>query len=137
VAEAVAAAFEDHVQALGVNSEKTDAVTAVREYVSDYLTRRHLARTGFGCPMAALGGDGAREAKPVQEAFAQGTRQVIDMLAAAQTGSPAERRSEAIRLLATIVGAIVMARSVGTDKLGDEILTACRERLTAGKRRSR
>jgi TetR/AcrR family transcriptional regulator, transcriptional repressor for nem operon len=127
-AEAIAAAFDDHVRGLGTNIEKLGPEAAVEDYVGDYLTRRHLTRPGFGCPMAALGGDGAREAKVVQEAFAGGTRKLIDRLAAAQTGAPAERRAAAIRLLATIVGAVVMSRAVGEADLGDEILAASRER---------
>jgi TetR/AcrR family transcriptional repressor of nem operon len=62
---------------------------------------------------------------------------VIDRLATAQTGTPAERRAAAIRLLATIVGAVVMSRAVGEAALGDEILAACRERPAASRDRTR
>ena len=136
-AEAVAKAYEDHLKSLETNASKNGPVAAAQTYAAEYLTQRHAERPGFGCPMAALGPDGAREGKGVREAFTEGTQAVIDKLAAGQSGSPAERRSKAIRLLATLVGAIVMSRAVGDEALGDEILATCREKLSPPAQRSR
>jgi TetR/AcrR family transcriptional repressor of nem operon len=107
----------------------------VTDYVGDYLTR--LWRGRGWVPDGCAGGDGAREAKGARAAFADGTGKLIDMLAAAQTGRPAERRAKAIRLLASLVGAVVIARAVGDDKLGGEVLEACRETAAAPRQRRR
>jgi TetR/AcrR family transcriptional repressor of nem operon len=80
-----------------------------------------MAAVGCGCPIAALGADTAREKVEAQQAFAHGLK---DVLHAAVTSLG--DRAEAIAALATLVGAMVMARAVnGADPdLASEILKA-------------
>jgi TetR/AcrR family transcriptional repressor of nem operon len=54
-----------------------------------------------------------------------------------QSRTPAERRAKAIRTLATLVGAVVIARAVGDGALSEEVLTANREALAVAGPRKR
>ena len=139
VAEAAASAYGDILEGIESKSGKSGAVEAVDEYITQYLSRRHVTKPGFGCPMAALGVEAAREGKAVQQVFAKGTEDLLGKLSAGRNGSAAERRSHALRILATLVGAIVIARAVGDDRLSEEVLSACRETALPARvdRRSR
>lgn len=98
--------------------------------LSRYLSPRHRDDPGHGCALAALGGDAARCAKPVQDAFAQGLEPLIAILAGVTEGrSKAARRRKAVAALAELVGALVLARAVGDAALSDEILDATRREL--------
>lgn len=130
VSEASEAAYGNVLKDLAMKSERDGAAEAVEEYVAQYLSRRHITKPGFGCPMAALGVEVARQGATVQETFAAGSQGILDKLSAGLTGSASERRAKAMRLLAMLVGAVVIARAVGDDRLGEEVLSACRE--TAG-----
>lgn len=97
--------------------------------LATYLSREHVQTPGLGCPLAALGNDVAREPVdgPVRTRFTQGVRQLTDLL----TGlfpqlSATRRRQRALATLATMVGAVVLARAVNDDALADELLHAAR-----------
>jgi TetR/AcrR family transcriptional repressor of nem operon len=76
--------------------------------------------------MPALGGDLAREAEPVKAEFTAGLRRVVAALSAAGEGLPDERQAAALRQIAMLVGAVVLARACG-DPMASEVLQACRE----------
>lgn len=100
--------------------------------LNHYLSPRHRDDPGRGCAFAALAGDAARCGQPVRDAFAQGLRPLIDILAGVMTGrTRAARRRKAIAALAELVGALVLARAVGDAALSDEILNAARHELLA------
>lgn len=97
-----------------------------------YLSPRHRDDPGHGCAFAALGNDAARSGKPVREAFAEGLRPLIDILTDAIPGpSKVARRRKAVAAMATLVGAVTLARAVGDPSLSDEILNAARRELLA------
>jgi TetR/AcrR family transcriptional regulator, transcriptional repressor for nem operon len=77
--------------------------------------------------MAALGVEVGREDAEIQKIFADGTQRVLDKLSEGMTGTSAERRANAIRLVAMTVGAMVISRAVGDARLGEEFLSACRD----------
>ena len=97
-----------------------------------YLTPRHRDDPGRGCSFAALGTDAARSGKVVREAFADGLEPMIDILAAAVPGrTKAVRRRKAVAAMASLVGALTLARAVGDTALSDEILKAVHGELLA------
>jgi TetR/AcrR family transcriptional regulator, transcriptional repressor for nem operon len=105
-----------------------------------YLTPRHRDDPGQGCTFAALGGDVARSGKSVREAFAEGLESLIDILTkavgkAAPGLSKVARRRKAVATMATMVGALTLARAVGDEALSDEILDAVRQELAAAVER--
>lgn len=101
--------------------------------LNHYLSPRHRDDPGHGCAFAALSVDAARCAKPVRTAFAEGLEPLIDVVAKSLPGrSKAARRRKAIATVAELVGALILARAVGSGKLSDEVLEATRRELLAG-----
>ncbi len=97
-----------------------------------YLSARHRDDPGRGCAFAALGNDAARGGRTVRRAFAEGLQPLLDILTEAIPGrSKAVRRRKAVAAMATLVGALTLARAVDDPELSDEILTAARRELLA------
>src|SRR5580700_405834 len=106
-----------------------------------YLSPKHRDDPGQGCAFAALGNDAARSGKIVREAFADGLAPLIDILAQSIPGksipskSKTARRRKAVAAMATLVGALTMARAVEGTALSDEMLEAAHRELAAAARR--
>jgi TetR/AcrR family transcriptional regulator, transcriptional repressor for nem operon len=95
--------------------------------VAPYLTAGHRDAPGGGCLMAALGPEAARSAPPVRATVTECLGDVLDTIAAEMPGpDPSERRRQAIRLFASLVGAMVVARAIDDPALSDEILETVR-----------
>jgi TetR/AcrR family transcriptional repressor of nem operon len=137
VAEAVQSIHDARAKGLETKADKTSEAEVVEDYVEKYLTRDHVANPGIGCPMAAFGVEAARETAEVRRAFANGTQRTIDKLSAGLSGTPAGRRTKAIRMFASLVGAVVIARAVGDGALSEEVLATSREALGASVGRKR
>ena len=100
-----------------------------------YLSPKHRDDPGKGCAFAALGNDAARSGKIVRKAFAEGLAPLIDILAQSIPGkSKAGRRRKAVAAMATLVGALTMARAVEGTPLSDEMLEAAHRELAAAAR---
>jgi len=111
-----------------------------------YLSPKHRDDPGKGCAFAALGNDAARSGKVVRKAFAEGLAPLIDILAQSIPGkstpgksipskSKAARRRKAVAAMATLVGALTLARAVEGTPLSDEMLDAAHRELIAAARR--
>jgi TetR/AcrR family transcriptional repressor of nem operon len=112
----------------------SDPETALAHIVSNYLSRRHVDHPGQGCTLAALGGDLARLGDPVRAITAAGVRAQIDVLAPLMEGGSAqEQRRAAMVAYAGMVGALVVARAVNDNALGDAVLEAVRDRIVTGR----
>ena len=91
--------------------------------IRDYLSARHRDGAGSGCPTAALVAEIARHPKQTRDAFTGKISDIIALMAAQlREGMPEERRSNAVAIYATMVGALQLARAVNDRKLSDEIL---------------
>jgi TetR/AcrR family transcriptional repressor of nem operon len=111
-----------------------DPETALAQIVRHYLSRRHVAHPGQGCAVAAMGSDLARMSDPVRTIATDGIRAEIALLAPLMEGATdIARRRAALAAYAGMVGALVVARAVNDDALGDEILDAVSARLTGGR----
>ncbi len=76
-----------------------------------YLSAAHRDRPDQGCILAALGAEGVRADPAVREAFAQGTKTLIGVLAQYAAGDTEdERRRSATRALAAMLGGLLLAR---------------------------
>jgi len=108
-------------------SGKTTAEAATRDrYVSGYLSSEHRDKPGQGCPLAALVCEMPRQSSGVREKFTVGLRGMIRQLTGRMgAGLKQQQRDEqALATLASLVGALVLARAVNDPKLSDNILRA-------------
>jgi TetR/AcrR family transcriptional repressor of nem operon len=125
VVEALRSAFDEFARVLELRQKVESPQAVAAEYKALYLSPEHVANPGQGCPMPALGGDLAREAEPVRAEFTAGLRRVAAALSAAGGGSAEARSTAALREIAMLVGAVVLARACG-ESMATEVLAACR-----------
>jgi TetR/AcrR family transcriptional repressor of nem operon len=120
---AARAAFEEIVERFDERERLEGRQAAQQAYCAEYLSSAHVEHPELGCPVAAFGADAGRLAGALAPAFAEGAERLIERFDA--TEGAAAGRAEAIRRLATLIGAVVIARAVGQSPLRDEILAAC------------
>lgn len=87
-----------------------------------YLSREHRDNPGAGCPVAALAAEVSRAEPNLRAAMTAGIETIINGLAREQAG-----RADALRELAGLVGAILIARTVD-EPLSSDVLSAVRNR---------
>ena len=134
VAEVLASAMVQGAADLAKVARAPDdeSTTALRRYISRYLSQAHRDNIDHGCPVAGLAGDAPRLGAGAQSHFAGGLDDQITILAGliAESGSFAasgERRTlreRAMSLHCEMVGALVLSRSVAqvAPALSNEIL---------------
>ncbi|MEA3084449.1 MAG: TetR/AcrR family transcriptional regulator, transcriptional repressor for nem operon [Paraburkholderia sp.] len=95
--------------------------TPLQAIAEVFLNERHVKNPGNGCALCALAGE-ARHANPdVRERLTDYVRRLALQIAQAASG---ESKDVALAIVATIVGAITLARAVDDDKLARSILSA-------------
>ncbi|TXM66163.1 TetR family transcriptional regulator [Methylobacterium sp. WL120] len=95
--------------------------------VANYLSLDHVRTPGKGCPLAALANDVSRESagSAVRGRFAQGIEGLASIVAnLTPKASKERRRQRALATVATLVGAVVLARAVDDEALATELLQA-------------
>ena len=102
-------------------------------WVKTYLSDAHRDQPGVGCALAALAGDAARGGPAVQAVFAEGVQSLAATLAP-QMPAPDEagRQEQALAMLSTLVGALLLSRAVGEGGLSSDLREAARRSLPAG-----
>jgi TetR/AcrR family transcriptional repressor of nem operon len=125
-------------RAFSANKDKISKVVAetaegkLAALAGFYLSDAHIDRRGDGCTLAALSGDAPRYSPKLQAAFKDGIEDYLSIIGSAMPEtSIEERRGRSIATLATMVGALVLARAVGDDDLAHEILSAVRDDVVA------
>lgn len=129
---AVAAAFDSILEPIRHGAEKSGLAAARTAYLRHYLSEAHVRNPGKGCPVAAMGSDGGRDAELLGPGFTRGVEEILAFLGG-ENASKAERTA-LIRQMATLVGAVVLARAVGAGDLRQEILAAAANATAAAKR---
>jgi TetR/AcrR family transcriptional repressor of nem operon len=115
--------------------DASERAAAIGSYKRRYLSAKARDAPAARCPMVALGTDVSRQRGPVTRAYASGLRRYLDAFARAlRGGKPSRRkaaREEAIATLATLAGALSLARSVAEadPELSNEILASTFARL--------
>jgi TetR/AcrR family transcriptional repressor of nem operon len=109
-------------------AEQTSQDKRLALIVDTYLNTAHRDDPGHGCAIASLGADMARESPKTRKAFAVELDHMIDLIADQIPSVPRKAaRKQATATLATIMGALVMARIAGGGEFSDEIMAAGRE----------
>ncbi|HEX6137620.1 MAG TPA: TetR/AcrR family transcriptional regulator [Casimicrobiaceae bacterium] len=100
--------------------------------VETYLSRQHGEHPERGCPVAALGAELSRGEGPAQEAFAATVREFLAWLEEQAADLPrAERQRQAAGALATMVGALTVARAMGDSAAAADYLARVRSFMRA------
>jgi TetR/AcrR family transcriptional repressor of nem operon len=121
--------------ALARNVEIIEQAPDLTSYVSHYLSSGHRDQPGQGCAIAALGGEMPRSSETVRREFTDGLRSMVDRVSHLIGGSSKRRRAEeAFATVATMVGALMLARAVDDPELADKILQTSRKSLIASAR---
>ena len=102
----------------------SDAGT-LEDYICRYLSPDHRDQRGDGCVMAALAGEMPRQGADIRHRFTDAVRAVTTRISRLL---PGRRTSEddALNVVATMVGALILARAVDDPDLSDRILAANR-----------
>jgi TetR/AcrR family transcriptional repressor of nem operon len=93
-----------------------------------YLSKKHVLHPEYGCVVAALGAEGARQKGPVRRVFAEIGRSFLRRVERKLHPEAAKDAlsDEALATASRIVGAIVLARLVQDDALSERILAVAR-----------
>ena len=89
----------------------------IQELIGVYLSDDHREGVADGCVMPSLSADVARAGPQVRETYRRRMADLVATLAPAMKGTPAEQRQRAWTAVATIVGAVTVARALPS---GDE-----------------
>jgi TetR/AcrR family transcriptional regulator, transcriptional repressor for nem operon len=104
---------------------------ALSNFIARYLSTRHRDDPGHGCALAALGCEIPRQPPAVRRAFTKGLQVTLERITRLLAqGRRQAREDEALAVMATLVGALVLARAVDDPPLSERILAATRDRLT-------
>jgi TetR/AcrR family transcriptional regulator, transcriptional repressor for nem operon len=130
LAEAADRAGADGVEALARIAADAPADAALSTLLKAYLSREHVEQAELGCPVVALGSEMARQAPEVRRAATRRIKELVDLIARLQPewGTPAAHR-QALATLATMVGALTIARAVDDPKLADAMRHAALAQL--------
>lgn len=122
--EALMAASIEHaaVESMQEIEAYKDSPEAMVEYVQNFLSPEHRDSPGTGCLMSALGGEIRNEAG-TQKYFSRYLSGVIEVVTRHFPWSAKnDARRDSIRMLSSMVGAMVLARAVDDEELSREIL---------------
>lgn len=128
VAEAVDTMFGDAQRRVGGLAEALaddagDVRAALRDHLASYLSPRHRDEPERGCPLPALSAEMARSNGQARATFVQGLERMTARIdaALARIGRD-EPAADARTVVAQMVGAVTLARAVGSGAQSDAIL---------------
>jgi TetR/AcrR family transcriptional repressor of nem operon len=128
VAEAVERALEDGSAV--VRAIAADPRSTISGLIDDYLSLAHRDNVAAGCGVTALVNDVARSSERTRAAYARQVKSYVALISglAGEVPKP-QRRAWALAALATLVGAVSMARAVNDEALSREILKSAADAL--------
>jgi len=103
---------------------------ALQSLLRAYLSKEHLESMERGCPVAALGSEMPRQAPEVRHAATRRIKEMIDLVArqSPDWGQPGAHE-RALVTVATMVGALLLARAVDDSRLSDALREAALNHL--------
>jgi TetR/AcrR family transcriptional repressor of nem operon len=125
VSAALEDAFNEVVQAIEEFYRARGPRDGAEGYSQHYLSEGHMKHPELGCPIAALSMDVARSAASLKSEFGMGFGRVVDKFAQAGSGTAEENRMAALRKIAMLAGAVMIARA-SDPKTAAEVLAACK-----------
>ncbi|MEY2170311.1 MULTISPECIES: TetR/AcrR family transcriptional regulator [unclassified Rhodanobacter] len=131
LAEAADRAGADAVTASSRVAALAPPEHALQSLVQAYLSKEHLESAELGCPVVALGSEMPRQAPEVRRAATRRIKEMIDVVArqSPDWGQPGAHE-RALVTVATMVGALLLARAVDEPKLSDALRKAALKYLS-------
>jgi len=107
---------------------------ALASMLGAYLSREHLERVDIGCPLAALGSETARQAPEVRRVVTRHIKEMVDLVArqSPDWGQPGAHE-RALVTVSSMVGALLLARTVDEPGLSGALREAALKYLTSGE----
>ena len=104
---------------------------ALGSMLGAYLSSEHLENAELGCPLAALGSETSRQAPEVRRVTTRHVKETIDLVARQlpDWGQP-EAHERALVTVATMVGALLLARAVDEPGLSNALRQAALKHLS-------
>ena len=132
LAEAASRACAESAAAVSDVVARAPTDKALTAMLGAYLSREHMQRVEVGCPLAALGSETSRQASEVRHVATRHFKEMIDLVArqSPDWGQPSAHE-RALVTVATMVGALTLARAVDDAGLSDDLLKAALKHLTA------
>lgn len=97
---------------------------------TNYLSIDHCQSVGEGCVVVALGSEASRHGEKVSHVLTESLKELFELLATIVPGrSKAARYEKALSTYASMVGAMVLARSVDDPELAEQILNSVMKTL--------
>ena len=120
--EALAAEALRH--AFAGSAAKFDSVESLGQYATRYLSPTHRDNPGGGCAVAALARDMPTQGEKLRAEFTEGLRGMI-----ARVGQLVPEGEDPLATVATLVGALMLARAVDDAALSEALLAAGKRRV--------
>ena len=104
---------------------------ALQSMIGAYLSKEHVESVEAGCATAALASEMPRQAPEVRRAATRRIKEMIDLVSRQlpDWGKPGAHE-HALATVATMVGALVLARAVDDPRLSDALRDAALKHLT-------
>lgn len=130
LAEAADRAGAEAVAASASIAAAAPPQNALQSLLRAYLSKEHLESIERGCPVAALGSEMPRQAPEVRHAATRRIKEMIDLIArqSPDWGQPGAHE-RALVTVATMVGALLLARAVDDSRLSDALREAALNHL--------
>ncbi len=132
LAEATERACAESAAAAAKAVAATPHDQALQSMLAAYLSEAHLENVERGCPLAALASETPRQTPEVRRATTRYIKEMIDLVARQlpNWGQP-EAHDRALVTMATLVGAVMLARSVDEPALAGRLLDTARQHLAS------
>jgi TetR/AcrR family transcriptional regulator, transcriptional repressor for nem operon len=132
LAEAADRAGRESVEQMARISASAPPEHALQSMIRAYLSKEHVESVETGCATAALGSEMPRQAPEVRRAATRRIKEMIDLVSRQlpDWGKPGAHQ-HALATVATMVGALVLARAVDDPRLSDALRDSALKHLTA------
>ena len=139
VASACDSAFSFAAEKWRRRIDAAESPAQARDAITEgYLKPAHCDPSAATCPTATLAADVARATSkhPIHRAYLSGVKRQIDTLATLESSGDRDTdRARACVQLATMMGALLLARATHGDPVSEEIVRAARAHLVTRKSR--
>ena len=131
LAEAIGKACAESAAAAAGAAADAPPGRSLASMLSAYLSSEHLQHAEIGCPLAALGSETSRQAPEVRRVATRHIKEMIDLVARQlrDWGQPGAHQ-RALVTVATMVGALLLARAVDDPGLSRALREAALKHLT-------